>query len=340
MKDGKIAVAAANPTWPLMRAFAVALAVSACDERLDAGSSRPRGLLPVDERNPVILTNDGAYDNWDGEYAVLLANGGGAMLAGIIVSASPSWTDIDANIAGWRGLVSAARQSGLEGIPDPTTSINSPLTMPSSGKVEDTQPNRSEGARLIVSLSAELALPYRPVVVATGGSLTDVADAYLIDPSVVDRVVVVSSLGALDAAGAAMAVPNGEMDPWADVIVATRFRYVQVSAFYDELADVPDSRLSELPANAFGDWMRAKQPQILQTQVASDQVSLLAASLPGFVVSVQSVSVALPLTTGASAGPDLPLAASGTDLLVNDSAGALASARLWELLLAPETFSK
>jgi hypothetical protein len=332
-------MSASNLTWPLMRALALALGVSCCDEQLDAGSSRPHGLLPVDERSPVILTNDGAFDNWDGEYAVLLANGGGSKLAGIVVSASPAWTDIDANVAGWRGLVTAARQSGLEGIPDPTTSINSRLTMPSSGKVEDTQPNRSEGARLIVSLSAQLALPYRPVVVATGGSLTDIADAYLIDPTVVDRVVVVSSLGALDATGAAMAVPNGEMDSWADVIVATRFRYVQVSAFYDELADVPDSRLSELPANALGDWMRAKQPQILQNPVATDQVSLLAASLPGFVVGAQSVSVALPLTAGSSAGPDLTLDASGTDLLVTDSAGALASARLWELLLASSTFS-
>jgi hypothetical protein len=328
-----------NLTWPLMRALALALGVSCCDEQLDAGSSRPHGLLPVDERSPVILTNDGAFDNWDGEYAVLLANGGGSKLAGIVVSASPAWTDIDANVTGWRGLVTAARQSGLKGIPDPTTSINSRLTMPSSGKVEDTQPNRSEGARLIVSLSAQLALPYRPVVVATGGSLTDVADAYLVDPSVVDRVVVVSSLGALAATGAAMAVPNGEMDPWADVIVASRFRYVQVSAFYDELADVPDSRLSELPANPLGDWMRAKQPKILQNPVATDQVSLLAASLPGFVVGVERVSVALPLTASSSAGPDLTLDASGTDLLVMDSAGALASARLWELLLAPSTFS-
>jgi hypothetical protein len=317
----------------------LALAVAGCDTELDAGANRPHGLLPVDERSPVILTNDGAYDNWDGEYAVLLANGGGAKLAGIVISASPAWTDINANIAGWRALVNAARQSGLEGIPDPTASINSRLTMPPSGKVEDTQPNRSEGARLIVSLSAQLALPYRPVVVATGGSLTDVADAYLIDPSVVDRVVVISSLGSISATGGAMGMPNGEMDPWADLIVATRFRYVQVSAYYDDLADVPDSRLSELPTNAFGTWMRAKQPQLLAEQVASDQVSVLAASLPGFVVSVQSVSAALPLSTGSSAGPGLVADAAGTDLLVTASAGALASARLWELLLTPSTFS-
>ena len=150
----------------------------------------------------------------------------------------------------------------------------------------------------------------------------------------------VSSLGALTAHGAAMGVPNGEMDPWADLIVASHFRYVQVSAFYDELADVPDSRLSELPANALGDWMRAKQPSIFKLAVASDQVSLLAASLPGFATVVQSVSVGANPTTGSNAGPDLTLANSGADLLVTGSSGALASARLWELLLAPTTFSK
>ncbi|MEP7051669.1 MAG: hypothetical protein ABJB12_15005 [Pseudomonadota bacterium] len=330
-----------SPTiWPCLRALACALALASCDEQLDAGSSRPHGVLPFDERSPVILLNDGAYDNWDGEYALLLANGGGSKLAAIIVSTGGVWSDINANVAGFRGLVNAARQSGLQDLPDPTTSVNSRLAMPPSGKVEDTQPNRSEGARLIVSLSEQLALPYRPVVIATGGSLTDVADAYLIDPSVVDRVVVVSSLGALNAAGAMMAMPNGEIDPWADLIVASRFRYVQVSAFYDQLADVPDSRVSELPANALGAWMRAKQPKISQNPVASDQVSLLAASLPGFVIATRSASVTLPFTPGSNAGPALTLQASGTALLVTQSAGALASARLWQLLLTPATFSR
>jgi hypothetical protein len=329
---------ASKANWLRVHGLLLALVLAGCSEQLDAGSSRPHGLLPVDERNPVILANDGAFDNWDGEYAVLLAHGGGSQLAGIVVSTSPTWSDIGANVAGWRGLVSAAHQSGLKGIPDPITSINAPLVVPPSGKIEDTEPNRSEGARLIVSVSAELALPYRPVVVATGGSLTDVADAYLIDPSVVDRVVVISSLGSLSSTGAAMGAPNGDLDPWASQIVATRFRYVQVSAFYDEQADVPVSRLSDLPANALGDWMRAKQPKIYQPSSASDQVALLAASLPGFAASVQPVSAA-PTNPGSTDGPNLALDPSGKALVVTDSVGALASARLWELLLAPSTFA-
>src|SRR4029077_755723 len=183
-------------------------------------------------------------------------------LAGIIVNTSPPWPDIDANVAGWRELVTAARASGLGGIPDPTTSIGLPLVRPASGQIDDTAPNRSEGARLIVEASARLGLPYRPLVVVTGGRLTDVADAYLLDHHVTDRVVVVSSLGATTASGGAMAAPNGEMDPWADAIVTARFRFVQVSAFYDQLTDVPASRLADLPANPFGEWIAAKPAEI------------------------------------------------------------------------------
>lgn len=318
----------------------MALVLVGCSDQLDAGATRPRGLLPVDERSPMILLNDGAFDNWQGEYAVLLANGGGAELAAIVVSASPAWTDIKANYFGWRDLVFAARQSGLKNLPDPTASINSALKMPLSGKVEETTLNGSDGAWKIVDISRERALPYRPVVVATGGPLTDVADAYLIDPTVVDRVVVISSLGALDTTGAAMAVPNGEMDPWADFIVSTRFRYIQVSSFYDQLADVPTSRRDDLPKNSFGNWMRDKQSKILDIAVASDQVAVLAASLPGFVEAVQKASPVLPFVDGTAAGPHLTLEPAGKVQVVNDTAGALASARLWQLLLSESTFSK
>ena len=237
----------------------VALTVAAfalgCSETRNVGTSVPHGLLPVDERNPILLANDGAYDNWQGEYAVLLANGGGPNLAGIIVNTSPPWPDLDTNIAGWRGLVTAARTSGLRNIPDPIASTGPPLSRPASGQIQDTTANRSEGAHLILEESATLSLPYRPLVVVTGGRLTDVADAYLMDPTVAERVVVVSSLGTTTDTGGAMGTPNGEMDPWADAIVTASFPFVQVSAFYDQTTDVPTARLAELPANPFGDWI-------------------------------------------------------------------------------------
>jgi len=306
-------------------------------ETRNLGSSAPHGPLPVDERNPIVLANDGAEDNWQGEYAVLLASSGGPKLAGIIINTSPPWPDLDANIAGWRGLVAAATASGLPDVPDPTASIGPPLVRPASGKIDDTAPNRSEGARLIVDASARLSLPYRPLVVATGGRLTDVADAYLIDPTVTERVVVVSSLGTTTASGGAMAAPNGEMDPWADAIVTAHFRFVQVSAFYDQLTDVPASRLSALPANAFGDWIAAKQSKVWGLHEAADQVAVAAVAVAGFATEVKRVSAPALVGAGATAGPDLVADPDGTAWLVTESAGAEATARFWQALLAPTT---
>ena len=234
---------------PSLVTLAVTLAACACSETYDVGSTRPHGLLPIDERNPLVVMNDGPNDNWQGEYAVLLASGGGPRLVGIIVNANSDWPDLNANVAGWRALVAAATASGLRDIPDPFASVGAPLVRPASGDIKDTTPNRSEGALFIIAESRRRSLPYRPLVVATGGALTDVADAYVIDPSVAERIVVVSSLGSLSRTGAVMGVPNGASDPWADTIVASRMRYVQVSAYYDQLTDVPPPSLSRLPAS-------------------------------------------------------------------------------------------
>ncbi len=314
--------------------LAFALATSACTQTFDVGHNRPHGLLPVDQRNPIILLNDGAYDNWSGEYAIMLANGGGSPLAAIIVNETSDWPGIQTNVGGYRDLVAAARSSGLENLPDPIASIGAPLVMPAGGNIDDTQPNRSEGALRIVDISKALSLPYRPVVIATGGALTDVADAYLVDPTVTERVVVVSSLGSTTSTGAGMGSPNGQSDPWADVIVTSRFRYVQVSAWYDQLTDVPASRLSELPNNALGAWIAAKQPNLWHWSPASDQVSILAVGLPAFATAIERVSATMGVDGGTTAGPNLATDQSGPDWLVTECDGTAATTLFWTILLA------
>jgi hypothetical protein len=314
------------------------LAAASCAATRDLGSRVPHGRLPVDERNPVILTNDGISDNWQGEYAVLLANGGGPKLAGIIVSSSPVWQDIDTNITGWRGLVKAARESGLRDIPDPIASIGPPLKPPASGQIEATTPNRSEGAHLIADTAMRLGLPYQRLVVVTGGRLTDVADAYLIQPLIAERILVVSSLGTANATGGAMAAPNGEMDPWADAIVTTRLPFVQVSAYYDQLTDVPDVRISDLPPNPFGDWIARKQPGIWSLRQAADQVAIAAVGIPAFALKVDTVSAAALVGPGATAGPELTLDPDGPGWLVSQSVSAEATGRFWDILRNPATY--
>jgi hypothetical protein len=323
----------------LVAVAVLGLAGVACTQTLDAGWTGPRGLLPVDERNPILLVNDGPNDNWQGEYAVLLASGGGPRLAGIVVNVSGPWPDIEANVAGWRDLVAAARASGLRNLPDPIASVGAALVRPASGDVAATRPNRSEGARLIVEASRRFSLPQRPLVVVTGGALTDVADAYLMDPSVAERVIVVSSLGTVTATGGGMSAPNGEMDPWADAIVTARLRYVQVSAFYDQIVDVPAEDVSRLPANAFGARIAAKQPNVWDWPPAADQVGVVAVGVAGFVTAVDRVRAAGSIPAGASAGPDLLKDPDGPGWLVTACQGAAAKARLWQILLDPQTFA-
>jgi hypothetical protein len=330
--------AGASGGRPAAASLVLAVLALGCSESRNLGSSIPHGRLPVDERNPILLANDGVTDNWQGEYAVLLANGGGPKLAGIIVNTSGPWPDLDTNMAGWRGLVAAATASGLRNLPDPRSSTGPVLTRPASGQIKDTTPNRSEGAHMIVDLSASLSLPYRPMVVVTGGRLTDVADAYLMDQTVTERVVVVSSMGSTTDTGAAMGPPNGEMDPWADAIVTANFTFVQVSAFYDQTTDVPTSRLAELPNNAFGDWIAAKQPSIFTLNQAADQVGVAAVGISTFVTAVEKVSAAGLIGAGATAGPNLVADDSGPLLLVTQSDGTKATKRFWDLLTDPNTY--
>jgi hypothetical protein len=316
--------------------IAVSFAASSCGGTLDAGHDVPHGQLPVDERNPVVILNDSSSDNWVGEYTILLANNGGPRLVGIIIGASKYWSDLNANVPGWTNMVTAARSSGLQGIPDITVSAGKPLAQPSDQQIDSTVPNRSAGAQRIIDLSNELATPSRLVTILVGTQLTDLADAYLVDPTVVDRVVVVAALGSLNLPKVLMTGPNGDLDPWADWIVAHRFKYVQVSAFYDQTTDVTTTEISNLPKNPFGDWIAQKQPNILALDVASDQVTALAVGLPEFSKTVQRASPDVSAVFGAPQGQGPPLVpdTGGNAFVVTAIAAPLAKSRFWGMLLA------
>jgi hypothetical protein len=313
-------------------------ASAGCGGTLDAGHDVPHGLLPVDERNPVIIENDGWSDNWSGEYAVLLANAGGPPLAGIIVNGTRYWPDLNANASGWNRLITAARSSGLKQIPEVTPSAGAPLVRPPDGQIEMTTANNSAGAKLIVETSLRLSLPSRPVVLLVNTPLTDVADAFLLDHSVVDRVVVLAALGSYASPNGFMNGPNGDLDPWADWIVAQRFRYVQISAYYDQTGDVTSSQLVNLPQNPLGVWMAGKQPKIFNIATASDQVAVLAVGLPTFAVAVQRAAPDTSAAFQTTQGPALLPASDGNAWVVGQIAAPLAATHLWQLLLDPRTY--
>jgi len=325
-----IAVRTLAPTGPSRRWALLSLALSACGGALNAGSDQP-----LDTRNPVILCNDGATDNWQGEYAALLAGTGAISLSGIIISTGGVWSNLQDNLSGWQEMMSAASQSGLSqsGLPLPTpmASASDPLVEPADGNIHHTVFNASDGANLI--LTASLAST-RPLVVITGGRLTDIAEAYVLDPTVANRIFVVSSLGSLNLMG----TPNGEMDPWADVIVSQQLRYIQVSDFqdYDQTADLNPSILAQLPENPFTDWIKKKQPGIWTDDLAADQVAVAAFAIPGFVSALpQHVA---PVGTDSSGSPILVSNAAGPVQVIAHINPAPATARFRAMLLDPTTF--
>jgi hypothetical protein len=311
---------------------------------MDAGRDSPHGLLPVDERNPIILNNDNLDDNYQAIYALLFGNAGSPPLAGIVINDSAYVADTNKSISDWKALVSAARQSGMltgaRSIPDPILSVIPTLVRPSDGNIDATQFAPSPGARFIVDTSARLALPYRPVVLVTGTRLTEAALAYLMDHTVVDRLVVVSAVGTISGSKGVMGAPNGDLDAWADWIVANKFRYVQVGPRYDQTADVTAAQLGSLPKNPFCDSIATLQGIVEGLADRPDQISLLAVALPKFAVSVTRVAPDPAATFSTSAGPSLVPTANGQGWLVTGINPEVARVRLWDLLNDPMTFGK
>lgn len=315
------------------RVTALALGLLGCTGQLDAGSDSPHGPLPVDERSAMVIVNDGPLDNWQGEYASVLAASGRLKWVGMVVNSSPIYPTLADNVTGFRSMVEAARSSGMQGIPDATASVSPMLLRPASGVIEDTAPNRSEGARLILEAAERYGSAVHPLVIATGSAVTDAADAYLMDPSLPERAVVVSSLGNIEETGVRSGDPNGNIDVWATTIVSSRMRYVQINGFYDQLLDLPEERVAELPQNPFGAWMAEKRPEILSLISACDQISTLAVALPWFATSVTRMS--------AQFGEDIPLLLpdpTGQIWHVSQSDSERARSELWRALQDPATY--
>jgi hypothetical protein len=131
-----------------------------------------------------------------------------------------------------------------------------------------------------------------------------------------------------------MTGPNGDLDPWADWIVAQYFDYVQVSVHYDQAADVTVDDVAQLPANAFGAGMAAKQATISGAPAAADQSPVLAVSDPGFIAgvvpSVADTSAGFNVPRGQ--GPPLVPSYDGNATLVTQVDATVPRARLWQML--------
>jgi hypothetical protein len=298
---------------------------------LDAGSP---ALPPISPQSPVVVVNDLATDNWQGELTLLAASTDRINLAGLVVNNSDYWPDLEFNRDGWQQMVDAASESGMRNVPDLVVSESPALVAPASGEIDATVPNDSVGGRFIRDAALRLGTVEQPLVVVTGSTLTDVADAYLLDNTIASRLVVVAAMGQPSEQGARMGGPNGELDIWSAAIVAQRLRFVQNIGYYEQSQDVPEARVAELPDNAFGAWMASKQPEVT-LGYAADQIGLLAVVLPGFASEFRNATYVGWVPGEPS---DLRYQADGNCWIVPLTDGALATQFLWEMLQDPDTF--
>jgi hypothetical protein len=216
---------------------------------LDAAVQGSFGLRGVDGDNPVVYDNDWWFDTPDKNYLWARASLGQANLRGNIVTRDLwDWKKgyhytLQQGMEDAEKSIAIARRSGLRNIPDPVPGCDRAFEKPATGLTKDTEVIPSAGSELIVA-EARRATRDKPLLVFVGGPLNTVANAYLSDPSIAERMVVFMT----DLRGY-----NGQ-DPWANYIVAKHCRLVNYGAHVwwpqrPEPPVMPLERFTDLPQN-------------------------------------------------------------------------------------------
>jgi inosine-uridine nucleoside N-ribohydrolase len=159
-----------------------------------------------------------------------------------------------------------------------------------SGIPDQQTPRDSAGAQLIIAES-KLASTEEPLFVAFLGSLTDMASAILLDPSIVDREVVVVWIGGVGYGGVEtypgvefnlrndIAAANVVYDSGITVWQVPSNVYSQVSVSYTELEEKigGTSKLADYLINQTVEWNRTYWPEPIESRSLGDSpaISLL-----------------------------------------------------------------
>jgi hypothetical protein len=207
----------------------------------------------VGRDNPILYDNDWWTDVPDAAYVWAKASLGEAKLVGnVITRCTFGWETKYAHTLKQQTdeadrLFRLAQASGLKNLVAPVIGSTVALRKPASGKIEETDFERTEGSKLIVG-EARKATPEKPLLVFVGGSCTTMASAFLSDPSITNRVIVFQ----IDGGGY-----NGS-DGWAWDITMQKFRFVNWARgyFWEEVSTWNPKRFEELPKNPLSDFLR------------------------------------------------------------------------------------
>lgn len=262
----------------------------------------PESLLPFgNARIPQIwVDNDDDRDAYMFAISMAAAAQGKVILHGssrvtstLADGYNPHVTEEDAESFGmggreeWELAIASGFSRAL--VPPPMHVFKGRLVKPASGKIEDTVPVNVPAASAIVSIARGSASPENPLIVCCGGQLTTVADAYLQDPSIADRIVVSFIGGKPDGS------PNYNewADGWATEIAMKKLRMV-IFPVEPSMAAVcpvvPKERLaSDLPASPFTRRLVQKTHPIhnLPADMDADGGCVISVINPAYATKVQ-----------------------------------------------------
>ena len=208
----------------------------------------------------VIFDNDDHRDTYTDEMLMIAEHMGRLDLKAIITTYKHH--EYPKFVKGREAIREKAKKSGLQVDYELFSGTNKALTVPSSGKIENTTPLDIDGSRFIVQ-EARKASPESPLAILTGGQLTSVANAYLLDNSIADNIIVMGLFGAPDIGY------NANLDAWAWTIILAKMKVVsfkfrekngEFGKAFLQMPSVPKKRLKEvLPRNEFTQWMIDKR---------------------------------------------------------------------------------
>jgi hypothetical protein len=305
-----------------------------------AAAELPRSTpvkLPYDRTCPVIYDNDYANDYVDW-YLMALATAGEVDYRGISTSSSiPPYnrhmpTDaLDDCVALRTRIVSIGRASGFRNVPNPVAGTRGNLIKPISGDIADTKPLGSPGSRQIIR-EARAANPRKPLVVCVGGPLTAVADAYLLDNSIAENIVIAW----LDNYRDGMYGFNGWSDGWAAYIVLQKLRLVQFTVDSHPFASVPKDRLrQELPPTPAREFMLGIKPDVVAPAGDADGPPAISLTRPDYVLETKSVSFGVWKTSDGHEVPMFKNDPEGRALVVIKVDARVATEEWWRALTSP-----
>lgn len=244
----------------------------------------------------VIFSNDGEMDAYAADFAMALCSAGEINLVGIVPDAGAGNTVIpneypiifDYGKQEYEEAVGKARRSGMLNTPPVAAGAHRALDRPASGLIDDTTPYNLPGSQMIIN-EANKRTTKDPLYICTGGALTAVANAYLIDPTITDKIVVMSIMGD----ESSMNGYNCKIDTWAAYIVLTKFEYIQ----FQETKNKPKITKEELaglgvPESEMKRFMIAKDPMpgTYAFQDSCDTTPLIGIMRDDFITSSKKVS--------------------------------------------------